>query len=141
MCSVELYRTTPGADGIDGEAGPSSTQPSNVTLSGSVEMARSPVRVLAEQVDPTSVTQVTAQEFAQFEVTRGVGPSVDGMDVTLDGLHSPPVMTPSTPDGTAAGENNCTPELFGSSVVQVRPVKYNGRSALFFVFGVSMSPI
>jgi hypothetical protein len=30
----------------------------------------------------------------------------------------------------------CTKDLFGSSVVQAREVSYQGRTALFFVFGV-----
>jgi len=134
MCSVELYRVTP-------ESTPSITDTDSMAPISGFLHSRGELGVPEEHVLASTATVVSQERltYSGVEVSTsgiytphpaGDAPSDSAFTGTLSASLSAVVLS----DGTS-GEQKCSEELFGTNVVQVRPVNHDGRSILLFVFG------
>jgi len=133
MCSVELYRVTPeptpSVTDIDSMA-PISGFPLQGELGVPKEhlLASTTTIVSQERLTYSGVEVSTSGIYTQHPA--GDAPSDSAFTGTLSASLSAVVLSDST-----FSEQKCSEELFGTNVVQVRPVNHDGRSILLFVFG------
>lgn len=133
MCSVELYRALPepnlATSDIDHQA-----STSNLLL------PREPFNLNQESL--LAPTTSTAAQFLQPPLPAEAPSSrpyiPHSMGDALQAVNFAEVLTGPFNTATsndATDEGKCSEELFGTNVVQVKPVTHEGRQILLFVFG------